>query len=277
MSHDIGMLSGGSAFVKSRARDWELRMNEEFNFLFGINPVLEKLKARPNDIAEILIAKGFSALTLQAIEVRAQRIKLPVKYVAPELLDQLSEGQRHQGVVAKVQVYSYSSFSDLLKEVPSLSELMWILILDGLMDPRNFGALLRTAEAVGVHHVVIPKDRAVAVTPTVVKASAGAVDHLKIYRETNLRRVILKLKEIGFWIAGLDPKAAETIYERVYPKRLGIVLGSEGDGIRPLILRECDYLVSIPMRGQITSLNVSVAGAVFLYELLRQVQLINKH
>jgi 23S rRNA (guanosine2251-2'-O)-methyltransferase len=247
-------------------------MDEESNFLFGINPVLEKLKATPHDISEILIGKGFSASALQAIEVRARRIKLPVKYVVPELLDQLSDGQRHQGVVAKVKIYSYSSFSDLLKEVPSFSELIWILILDGLTDPRNFGALLRTAEAVGVQHVVIPKDRAVAVTPTVVKASAGAVHYLQIYRETNLRRVILKLKELGFWIVGLDPQAAETIYDRVYPKRLGIVLGSEGEGIRPLILRECDYLVSIPMRGKIGSLNVSVAGAVFFYELLRQAQ-----
>jgi 23S rRNA (guanosine2251-2'-O)-methyltransferase len=247
-------------------------MNEEPNFLFGINPVLEKLKATPNDISEIFIAKGFSALALQAIEVQARRIKLPVKYVAPELLDQLSDGQRHQGVVAKVKVYFYSPFSDLLKAVPSPSELIWILILDGLTDPRNLGALLRTAEAVGVQHVVIPKDRAVAITPTVVKASAGAVHYLKIYRETNLRRVILKLKELGFWIVGLNPKAAETIYDRVYPNRLGIVLGSEGEGIRPLILRECDYLVSIPMRGKISSLNVSVAGAVFFYELLRQAE-----
>jgi 23S rRNA (guanosine2251-2'-O)-methyltransferase len=247
-------------------------MDEELKFLFGINPILERLKATPNDISEILIAKGSSALALQGIEVQARRIKLPVKYVAPELLDQLSDGQRHQGIVAKVEVYHYSSFADLLKAVPSLSELMWILILDGLTDPRNFGALLRTAEAVGIQHVVIPKDRAVAVTPTVVKASAGAVHYLKIYRETNLRRVILKLKELGFWIVGLDPKGTETIYDRVYPKRLGIVLGSEGEGIRPLILSECDYRVSIPMRGKISSLNVSVAGAVFFYELLRQAE-----
>jgi 23S rRNA (guanosine2251-2'-O)-methyltransferase len=247
-------------------------MDEELNVLFGINPVLEKLKATPNDISEILIAKGSSTSALQAIEGRARRIKLPVKYVVPELLDQLSNGQRHQGVVAKVKVYSYSSFADLLKAVPSVSELTWILILDGLTDPRNFGALLRTAEAVGVQHIVIPKDRAVAVTPTVVKASAGAVHYLQIYRETNLRRIILKLKELGFWIVGLDPRAGETVYDRVYPKRLGIVLGSEGEGIRPLILRECDYLVSIPMRGKIHSLNVSVAGAVFLYELLRQTE-----
>ena len=247
-------------------------MDEAFDFLFGINPVLEKLKATPKEISEILIAKGSSVLALRAIEVRARRFKLPVKYVVPEFLDQLSDGQRHQGVVAKVNLYSYSSFAELLEALPSLSEWLWILILDGLTDPRNFGAVLRTAEAVGVKHVVIPKDRAVSVTPTVVKASAGAVHYLHIYRETNLRRVVLKLKEIGFWIVGLDPQGAETIYDRVYPKRLGIVLGSEGEGIRPLIRGECDYLVSIPMRGKIGSLNVSVAAAVFFYELLRQAE-----
>jgi 23S rRNA (guanosine2251-2'-O)-methyltransferase len=123
---------------------------------------------------------------------------------------------------------------------------------------------------------VIPKDRAVAVTPVVVKASAGAVHYLKIYRTTNLRRAILDLKRIGFWIVGLDTKAPESIYDRAYPKRLGIVLGSEGGGIRPLIVTECDYLASIPMEGKIGSLNVATAGAVFLYELLRQARHIDK-
>jgi 23S rRNA (guanosine2251-2'-O)-methyltransferase len=131
---------------------------------------------------------------------------------------------------------------------------------------------LRTAESVGIRHIVIPKDRAVAVTPTVVAASAGAIHYLEIYRVTNLRRAISDLKQLGFWIVGLDSKAQEVIYDRVYPKRLGIVLGSEGAGIRPLILRECDYLAAIPMQGKVASLNVAVAGAVFVYELLRQSQ-----
>ena len=145
-----------------------------------------------------------------------------------------------------------------------------ILILDGLTDPHNFGALLRTAEAVGIRHVIIPKDRSVGVTAVVVKASAGAVHHLKIYKATNLRRAIKSLKDQGFWVAGLDVHATDGIYDRVLPERLGIVLGSEGAGIRPLIRQECDFLVSIPMAGKIASLNVAVAGAVFLYELVRQ-------
>ena len=245
-------------------------MDKEPRFLFGINPVAEKLKVSPHEVSEILIAKGSSASALRGLDAQARRLGIRVKYVIADLLDRLSEGQRHQGVVAEVMAYSYSAFADLLQAIPSNSESIWILILDGLTDPRNFGALLRTAESVGIHHIVIPKDRAVAVTPTVVKASAGAAYYLKIYRTTNLRRAILDLKKIGFWIVGLDTKAPESIYGRIYPNRLGIVLGNEGGGIRPLILTECDYLASIPMEGKVTSLNVAVAGAVFLYELLRQ-------
>ena len=160
-----------------------------------------------------------------------------MKYLPPDLLDRLADGQRHQGIVAKVVAFSYLSFDELPKAISTNSGLVWILILDGLTDPRNFGALMRTAESVGIRHVLIPKDRAVAVTPTVVKASAGAAHYLNIYRTTNLRRAIAHLKELGFWIVGLDTKAPEAIYDRAYPRRLGIVLGSEGGGIRPLILR----------------------------------------
>jgi 23S rRNA (guanosine2251-2'-O)-methyltransferase len=193
-----------------------------------------------------------------------------VKYLPPDLFGSFSGWAKASGNSSQGRGFSYLSFDELPKAISTNSGLVWILILDGLTDPRNFGALMRTAESVGIRHVLIPKDRAVAVTPTVVKASAGAAHYLNIYRTTNLRRAIAHLKELGFWIVGLDTKAPEAIYDRAYPKRLGIVLGSEGGGIRPLILRECDYLASIPMEGKIASLNVAVAGAVFLYELLRQ-------
>ncbi|HME61662.1 MAG TPA: 23S rRNA (guanosine(2251)-2'-O)-methyltransferase RlmB, partial [Candidatus Binatia bacterium] len=151
---------------------------------------------------------------------------------------------------------------------PSISER--ILILDGLTDPRNFGALLRTADATGVRYVMIPKNRSVEVSPLVTKASAGASYHLNVVKVTNLRRAIVNLKENGYWVVGLDAKSRETAYERDFPTRLAIVIGSEGSGMRPIILRECDLLVSIPMLGKVASLNVSVAAAVFLYELVRQ-------
>lgn len=245
-------------------------MDKQPEFLFGINPVLEKLKASPDDISEVLIATGSSAPALRGVEAQARRLGVLVRHLPPNVLSQLAVGQRHQGVVAKVSVYGYLSLNDLPKEISTSSGSVWILLLDGLTDPRNFGALLRTAESVGIRHVVIPKNRAVRVTPTVVKASAGAAHHLKIYRTINLRRTIADLKELGFWIVGLDPEAPEVIYDRVYPERLGIILGSEGGGIRPVVLRECDYLASIPMRGKVSSLNVAVAGAIFFYELVRQ-------
>src|SRR4030095_11834600 len=216
-------------------------MDEEPKFLFGINPVLEKLKASPHDISEILIAQGSSAPALRGVDTQARSLGIRVKYLPPDLLDRLADGQRHQGVVAKVVAFFYLSFDELRKAISASSELVWILILDGLTDPRNFGALLRTAESVGICHVLIPTERSVAGPPTVVKASAGAAHYLNIYRTTNLRRAIAQLKELGFWIVGLDGKAPEAIYDRAYPKRLRIVLRKEGGGIRPIDLRarEC--------------------------------------
>ena len=245
-------------------------MGNNQNYIFGINPVREMLQASPTDILEIMIAEGHPRQVVMSIEADVRRIGLRVTYVASHLLDRLAHGQRHQGVVAKVREFGYSSFSEVLKHLSDSPLSQWILLLDGLTDPRNFGAILRTAEAVGIQHVVIPKDRAVRVTPVVVSASAGAVHHLKICIVTNLRRAIVALKERGFWIVALHGQARENLYDADYPGRLGIVLGSEGSGVRPLIQKECDYLVRIPMLGKITSLNVAVAGAVFFYELLRR-------
>jgi len=245
-------------------------MENDPYIVFGLNPVLEKLKASPTDVQEILIGKGSERPNLRSIEAIALQLGLRVTYVESGLLDRLANRQRHQGVVAKVRGFSYSNFSELLQHLSDSPNSQWILLLDGLTDPRNFGAVLRTAEAVGIQHVVIPKDRSVGLSPIVVKASAGAVHHLKIYKVTNLRRAIAALKEQGLWIVGLHAQAEENLYGRDFPDRLGIVLGSEGNGIRPLIQKECDFLVAIPMLGKIGSLNVAVAGAVFLYELLRR-------
>jgi len=245
-------------------------MENDPYIVFGLNPVLEKLKASPTDVREILIGKGSERPNLRSVEAIARQLGLRVTYVESGLLDRLANRQRHQGVVAKVRGFSYSNFSELLQHLSDSPNSQWILLLDGLTDPRNFGAVLRTAEAVGIQHVVIPKDRSVGLSPIVVKASAGAVHHLKIYKVTNLRRAIAALKEQGLWIVGLHAQAEENLYGRDFPDRLGIVLGSEGNGIRPLIQKECDFLVAIPMLGKIGSLNVAVAGAVFLYELLRR-------
>ena len=240
------------------------------NLIFGINPVLEKLKAASRDIVEIFVSDVSDRSEMRLMRQEAQRLGLRLVPVGAKTLDQLAGGHRHQGVVARVEAYRYLPFPEMIERVapPSISER--ILILDGLTDPRNFGALLRTADATGVRYVMIPKNRSVEVSPLVTKASAGASYHLNVVKVTNLRRAIVNLKENGYWVVGLDTKSRETVYERDFPTRLAIVIGSEGSGMRPIILRECDLLVSIPMLGKVASLNVSVAAAVFLYELVRR-------
>lgn len=240
--------------------------------IFGVNPLLEKIRASPREIDEILIAEGSDRGAVRLIRQEAERWGVRVQSIDGKSLDRLTGVRWHQGVAARVRPYEYASFDDLLGEVAGTTNQEWILALDGVTDPRNFGALLRTAEAVGIRHVVIPKDRSVDVNATVVKASAGAAHFLKVTKVTNLRRAIASLKEYGFWSVGLDAESGESIYDRLYPSRLVIVLGGEGKGIRPINLRECDVSVSIPMAGRIRSLNVSVAGGIFLYELLRQSQ-----
>jgi 23S rRNA (guanosine2251-2'-O)-methyltransferase len=206
----------------------------------------------------------------RAVESEAERLRVRVTHVSRELLDQLALGERHQGALARVAAFRYWPVAELIDNAFSSPPPRRILILDGLTDPRNLGALLRAAEGAGARHVVIPKDRSASVTPTVIKASAGAAHHMRVSRVTNLRQTMQQLKDRGYWLAGLEAGAETTIYDRTYPERLGIVLGSEGHGMRRLIRQECDFLVSIPMFGKLGSLNVAVAGAVFLYEVLRQ-------
>jgi len=241
-----------------------------YDYLFGVHSVLEKLKGASSEVVEVLIAKGRRQGTLGAIEGEAKRRGVPIFSLDGLELSRMVGGEKHQGVVAKVFSFVYSDFAGLLGNLPPGDKVHWILALDGVTDPRNFGSLLRTAEGVGVLDVVIPKDRSVGVTPIVVKASAGAVSYVRTYRVTNLRRAILDLKEKGYWVVGLDVQAEDSVFTRVYPERLVILLGSEGSGIRPLLREECDFLVSIPMLGKVGSLNVAVSAGMFLYELVRQ-------
>jgi 23S rRNA (guanosine2251-2'-O)-methyltransferase len=248
-------------------------MEAEATILFGINAILEKLKASPQEIVEILVS-GERAAT---VEKEARRLGIRVSHVNRVLLDRIAGGVQHQEAVAKVASFRYRPFGEFLDGSRSPDGPRHILILDEITDPRNLGALLRSAEGAGVCHVVIPKDRAVGITSTVVKSSAGAAHHVSVYRVTNLRQAMKQLKAGGFWLAGLEAGAGASIYSRTYPDKLAIVLGSEGRGMRPLIRQECDFLVSIPMLGKIQSLNVAVAAAVFLYELGRQQARVDKN
>lgn len=238
--------------------------------LFGINAIHEMFIAAPKSLREIIVSDSANHGRMQALVIEARRLGLPVSFRSARELDRLAHGERHQGVVAVVEAYAYLGFEKLLQRIADAENTEWILILDGIVDPRNFGALLRTAEAAGVRQIVIPKDRSVEVTPLVVKASAGAAHHLNIYKVTNLRRVLQELKQAGYWTVGLAVGAKECLYDRVYPEKLAIVLGSEATGVRPINLRECDFLVSIPMLGKVASLNVGVAGAICLFEMVRQ-------
>ena len=173
------------------------------DYLFGINTIHEMFIAAPKSVREIIVSDNANHGRLQALVVEARRLGLPVSFRSARELDRLAQGERHQGVVAAVDAYAYPGFEKLLQRIADAEITEWILILDGIVDPRNFGALLRTAEAAGVRHIVIPKDRSVEVTPLVVKASAGATHHLNIYKVTNLRRAMQELKQAGYWTVGL--------------------------------------------------------------------------
>jgi len=247
----------------------------EQDLIFGVNPILEKLRVAPEEISKILLTRGPLRSTLKSLETDARKLQIEIQFVDAKELDYLAHGQNHQGALARVRAYSYAPLSEL-ESTTSEARSQTVLILDGITDPRNFGAILRTAEAVGADAIIIPKDRSVRITPVVFKASAGAVNHLRIYRLTNLRRALMSLKSSGFWIVGLDANATETYDSKEYPNKLGVVLGSEGRGLRPLVAKQCDYLVRIPMKGKISSLNVAVAAAILLYEVSRQHGAIDK-
>ena len=237
--------------------------------LYGIHPVLEKLRTAPGDIVEVLLVSGRRGAALRRVEQAARQERCRVSEIDARALSALTRGAPHQGVAARAAPFAYGSFEVLLA-APEPAAPDCVLFLDGVVDPRNLGGILRTSEALGVGHVVLPRDRAAGVTGAVVKASSGAAHHVEVYRVPNLLRALTALREKGYWLVGLDAHEESTVWDRAYPEKLAVVLGGEERGIRPLIRRNCDYLVSIPMRGRVGSLNVGVAWGVFACELARQ-------
>ena len=225
--------------------------------IYGVRPVVEALKGRRRKVFEVLDAVGDRAVKAAAGDV-------PVKRVPRVRIEELARGGVHQGVVARVGPYPYSGLGEILAAPEPL-----VLVLDGVTDPRNLGAVLRAADGAGASGVVIPKDRAVGVTAAAVKASAGASEHARVARETNLRRAIDRMKESGLWVYAAE--AGGTPFARLdLSGPVALVLGSEGRGVRRLVREGCDGSVSVPMLGAVDSLNVSVAAAVLLYEARRQ-------
>lgn len=232
--------------------------------IYSRNAVYEALRARRRDVFKIQVAEGAQEKgRLMEIIKRANEQNIKVERVPRGRLDKIH--QNHQGVVAEVSGYSYSDEVEILERANQKDEPPFILLLDSLNDPQNFGTLLRTAEVVGVHGVVIPLAHTVEVTPAVVNASSGASEHLLIAR-ANLAQIIETLKEAEVWVVGLDQAGAEIeAGSRHLRGALGLVVGSEGEGIRPLIRSKCDIILKLPMRGEIESLNAAVAGSVALY------------
>ena len=234
-------------------------------FIYSRNAVYETLRAKRREVFKIQIAEGvLEKGRLTDILRMAQERRIPVERVPRARLDKVH--QNHQGVAAEVSGYSYSDIVEILDQAAQKNEPPFILMLDSLNDPQNFGTLLRTAEVVGIHGVIIPLAHTVEVTPAVVNASSGASEHLRIAR-SNLAQTIDTLKAENVWIVGLDENG-EMIGEKTQRHltgAVGLVVGSEGEGIRPLIRSKCDIVLKLPMRGEIESLNAAVAGSVALY------------
>ncbi|MBI3738534.1 MAG: 23S rRNA (guanosine(2251)-2'-O)-methyltransferase RlmB [Chloroflexi bacterium] len=234
-------------------------------FLYSRNAVYETLRAKRREIFGIQIAEGAQEKgRLEDILKIAKERKIPVERVPRPRLDKIH--QNHQGVLAEVSAYPYSDVVEILEYARNKSELPFVLILDSLQDPQNFGTLLRTAEVVGVHGVVIPLAHTVDVTPAVVNASSGASEHLRI-AQSNLSQAIDAFKDSDVWIVGLD-QDGETVSDKTEKHlrgAVGLVVGSEGEGLRELTRKKCDIVLKLPMRGQVESLNAAVAGSVALY------------
>jgi len=234
-------------------------------FIYGRNPVFETLRAKRRDIFRLQIAEGVQekGKLAEMLQLSQQR-QIPVERVPRARLDKLSDS--HQGVALEVSGYPYAALDDILENAQKRGEPLFVLILDTLQNPQNLGTLIRTAEAVGVHGVVIPSHRAAGVTPAVVSASAGASEHMLV-AQSNLAQTIADLKEAGAWIVGLDQNGdlVGASHDSPLQGALAIVVGNEGEGIRPLVKSKCDFLLRLPMQGQIESLNAAVAGSVALY------------
>jgi 23S rRNA (guanosine2251-2'-O)-methyltransferase len=242
--------------------------------LVGRNPVLESLRAGRRKAKRLLLVEGVREEGAIATLATAARVaRLEVQRVSRTELDRLSQHANHQGVALETSDYPYASVPEMLAAAAQADEPPFLLFLDLLQDPQNVGTLLRTAEAVGVHGVVLQRRRAVGITPAVVNVSSGAVEHMLVAQETNLTRSIEQLKQDGIWFFGLEATPKATAYAAAdLSGPLGLVVGSEGSGLRRLVREACDVLIQIPMRGRVESLNAAVAGSVALYAAWQQRQ-----
>lgn len=222
----------------------------------------EYLRAFRHEIQEVYLLPSLRGTLVDQL---ARNAEIPVQYKSRSFFDLFAGGGTHQGVAASLLAFPYDSLQNLVERNANL-----LLILDGILDPRNLGALLRTAEAVGVGGVILPKRRSASLSPLVEKAAAGAVAYVPICQVENLARALAMIRETGYWLVGLAPDAHQTLYDLDLSGKIALLLGGEEKGLRSLTRQKCDFLVTIPMLGKLESLNVSVAGAVALYEFVRR-------
>lgn len=235
----------------------------------GRNAVLELLESG-KDINKIFVTKGEKHGSINKIIAIAKERKIIIVGKDKRQMEQMAQNQNYQGVIAIVPPFEYCEIEDILDRAKELNEDPFILILDGIEDPHNLGSIIRTAETAGVHGIIIPKRRAASVNSTVSKVSAGAVQYMKIARVTNITDAIEKLKENGLWICGTDINTDKYYYNQDLTGPLGIVIGNEGSGMSEKVKKNCDFLVKIPMKGKITSLNASVSTGIVIYEAMKQ-------
>ena len=246
------------------------KQENEFNDqVEGRNAVLELLES-DRDINKIFISDGEKHGSINKIIALAKEKKVIINEVSKAKLNQMSQTENNQGVIAVVPPFNYCEIEDILDLAKSRNEKPFVLILDGIEDPHNLGSIIRTAETAGVHGIIIPKRRAANVNSTVAKVSAGAVEYMKIARVNNINDAINTLKENDIWICGTDMNTDKYYYDEDFTGGIGIVIGSEGYGMSRLVKENCDFLVKIPMKGKITSLNASVSAGIVMYEVVKQ-------
>lgn len=237
------------------------------SIFFGIHPVAEALKANPEKIERVCVERGQKNHRVQEIVELARRNHVRVSFEEKSWLDRKAQGERHQGVLCYTAEMATYSPEDILAQAKSPGLLV---VLDGIEDPHNLGAILRSAEAAGADGVFLPQHRSASLSATVVKASAGAASHVRLTRSANTAQLIDLLKKKGYWVAGLAAEASQPIWEADLRIPTALVFGSEGSGLHRLVKQKCDFLVSLPIRGNVDSYNVSVAAGIALYEVLRQ-------
>jgi len=238
--------------------------------IYGVNPLLEVLKNDAGEIRSLVVARGREGEGIRKILALAAEKQIPVVYRMREELDRLTGGMVHQGVLGIRREFHYATVEEIIAHRPEGSRGDLVVLLDGITDPQNLGALIRTGHCFGVNGFIIPGNRSASLTASVMKASAGALQYTPVAVVVNLTRTIGFLKEQGFWIYGADADGDSNprVFDGV--NRLALIMGSEGKGIRPLVRKNCDFLVSIPMKGKIDSLNVSVAAGIIIHQIIKK-------